>query len=134
MKRIICILLCAAMLHLSGELPDHQARAQTSGAVLVMFCAIVGTILVMWVYKVNSTPKLRWLVLEKCHYDGNWVPVATNQVFVTAYLARAFPAFQSSMTDDTASYRIKEIDPPAPNFRVGIIPGSAEQPFLYTVQ
>lgn len=131
MKRFICILLCALLLQVSGELPDHEAQAQTSGAVLVMFCAIVGTVFCIWVYKVHTTPKMRWLVLEKAHYDGNWMPVATNHMLVPPNLSKAFPAFAVNMTDDTANYRIKEIDPPAANFRVQHIPGSAEQPFLY---
>ena len=87
--------------------------------------------MVFWVYKVNTTPKMRWLVLEKCHYDGNWVPVVTNQVFVGPQLALALPAFEASMTDSLACYKVKEIDPPAANFRVQHIPGSAEQPFIY---
>lgn len=132
MKRIISLALCCAFLSLSGEFPERQAQAPgMSGAMLIMFCAVVGSVMVFWVYKTYETPKLRWLVLEKSHYDGNWMPVVTNQVFVGPALARALPAFQASMTDDLASYRVKEIDPPASNFRVQHIPGSAEQPFLY---
>lgn len=132
MKRAISIALCCAFLSLSGEFPERRAQAPgMSGAMLIMFCAMVGSVMVFWVYKTNTAQKLRWLVLEKSHYDGNWVPVVTNQVFVGPRLTLALPAFQASMTDDLACYRVKEIDPPAPNFRVQHIPGSAEQPFLY---
>ena len=130
MKQFITVLLCASLLCLSGGWPEEQARGQAAGAALIVVCAAAAGLLIFWVYKTYDTPKIRCLVLEKSHYDGNWIPVATNIMLVPPNLARAFPAFSDKMTDETACYRVKEIPMPS-NFTPQLNLSGTAQPYLY---
>lgn len=112
MKRLLTLSLVLLLL---WE-PIHftpRAQAQSAPALLVIATMVIAGALVFYVYHADHyTQKMRTLCLYVSHYDGNWTPVITNTVFVSANLALAFPAFRAYMTDDTAIYKIMEVTPP----------------------
>lgn len=127
MKRTITALLVAAFL--AAITPDNS-RAGAGPALFMLVCAATAGALIIWVYVKSGEVKQRVIVLEKSHYDGNWVPVATNVMVIPPRLSLAFPAFSDRMEDQTACYRVREIPIPV-HFAPSINPNSTAQPFIY---
>lgn len=89
-----------------------RAQAQVAPALLVISCAVVaGAIVIYAYYRTTPNPyKPVILILEKSHFDGNWVAVATNKVVLGTNQWQFW--FSDKMTDDTACYRVKQLPYP----------------------
>ena len=128
MKRIISLLLVVSLLFSTAPVKVH---AQMGPAVLELVCAsAVGTI-IFWVFKTNTQPTMRWLVLQKraLGKGGEWQNYITHRVLVGPVMYRAFPAFGDDITNAAFEYRVAEIIPYI-NFRVVTNYGSARA-FIY---
>lgn len=131
MKKLISILMVLAVMNFGQQQFDNNANAQAAPAVFVIGCLVVGVVIVILVTQHGGENKLRTFVLEKSHYDGYWVPVATNSLRMVK--DKAWPTFEVYMTDKTALYRLKEV--PVGNNLLGepilLISGSAtEKPIV----
>lgn len=95
MKKLLSLILAAAFLVVSPDLPvESPARAQAAPVVLMVAAVATMTGIVIYVWKTNTAQKLRWLVLNDDDLAGHLTPVVTNQVFVGPNLALALPAFE----------------------------------------
>ena len=118
MKRLITIILVVSLLFVTSPV---KTQAQVGPAVLVIVCAAAAGCIIFWVYKTNTDPTMRWLVLQKQPLGdvGNWQNVITNRVLCGPRLMLAFPAFGDNISNtNNWAYRIVEIPAPAPNFQI----------------
>jgi uncharacterized membrane protein len=104
-NRLLTAVLCASLV----LIPVNETR---SGGVLVLFvlaCAATAGIFTIYVYshgEGDSVPHK--LVLQKDHYDCNWVNVATNYA-APITTTNSISLFWDYMTDDLARYRVQDM-------------------------
>src|ERR1019366_3636254 len=100
----ISLLLVVSLLFSTAPI---KVQAQMGPAVLELVCAsAVGTI-IFWVFKTNTQPTMRWLMLQRKPLGavGGWQNVITNRVLVGPVVYWAFPAFGDDITNAAYGYR-----------------------------
>lgn len=129
MKRIVLVILAAAILFASEERP----RAQAGPAALIIFGAVSACTFVIWVWKTVDAPKKRCIVLQKEVGDG-WVSMLTNIMIVPDHRMKAFPAFGDDMTFDGKNHKYRVVEIPMPDGTELIVthtPGAHTWAYVY---
>jgi hypothetical protein len=110
MKALLSLLLCVALVHCAlAHESVTNAPAKPDSMALVMFVigsVIVGCVIIIKVRSLDpKTNAEAVLVLEKCHFDGYWVAIATNRVATAG--TNWVDVFAAQMDDSTAEYRAR---------------------------
>lgn len=125
MKTLVSILLA-----LSIAIAPVQGQTQTNAppatgkdpnlqlipCLLIISAAAAGAWLI--IYAASSacgdlSCKNKRLILQISHYDGNWLPIATNDI--PGLCTNRIEVFRHLMRDDTACYRVIVTDIPSTN-------------------